>query len=248
MSDAPWYEAAFERGYLDVYPHRDLASARREVAGLVRGGLAGRVLDLGCGFGRHTRALRDAGLRAFGLDLSADLLRHSASVPGSETVLGRLVRGDFRHLPFAAGSLDGVTMLFSSFGYFDDAGNRRVLAEIARTLAAGGRLVLDLMNAERIRRTLVPESSTERGGLTIHERRGLSSDGSRVRKEVTVEEPGGERRRWSEDVRLFDEPELATLLRDGGFALERSEGDFDGRACGPDAPRRIVWARRAEPS
>jgi SAM-dependent methyltransferase len=238
----PWYEAAFEDGYLDVYPHRDLGAARAEVAGLVERGIAGRVLDLGCGHGRHLVALRERGLDAFGVDRSRVLLARA-----DRALAGRLARGDFRALPFRAGAFRSVLVLFSSFGYFDDAENARVLAEIARVLAPGGLLVLDLMNPARVRATLVSESRTERGGCEILERRRLAREGARVVKEVSLRAPDGTERRWHEDVRLYEPGELAGLLASTGLALLRTEGDFDGAAFEPDSARQIVWARKPPP-
>ena len=63
MAD-PWFVEAFREGYLDVYPHRDVESARREVAYLLARGVGGRVLDLCCGWGRHLVAFSDLGLEA----------------------------------------------------------------------------------------------------------------------------------------------------------------------------------------
>lgn len=237
-SPAPWYDTAFEGGYLEVYPHRDLAAARAEIAGLAARGLRGRVLDLGCGFGRHLAALRERGLEAVGLDRSLELLRRAPPA-----LRGRLVRGDFRALPYRAGAFDAVLMLFSSFGYFDDAENGRVLGELARVLAPDGLAVLDLMNAARVRATLVPESRTRRGALEIHERRRLEHDGTRVVKEVSVRSADGGERRWREDVRLYEPGELEPQLARAGLALLRREGDFDGRAFASDAPRQLLWVR-----
>ena len=246
MGDAarPWYASAFEKDYLTVYPHRDLESARREAGYLVRGGLTGRVLDLCCGFGRHSLALRRAGADVFGLDLSLDLLARAAELDEEREVAGRLVRGDARFLPFRPGSVDSVVMLFSSFGYFDDGGNAALLDEIARVLAVGGTAVFDLMNARRIRESLVPESRTERDGLVLVERRRIEEWGRRVVKEVHLRRPDGTEREWREDVRLYGTEELRALLGARGMTVERVDGDFDGGEPSPDSPRRIVWARR----
>lgn len=252
-SDRPWYEEAFRAAYLDVYPHRDLASAREEVHGLVERGLRGRVLDLACGFGRHTLALRELDVEAFGLDLSAELLAHAETLSGAELLRGRLVRADAGALPFAAACFDGVAMLFSSFGYLDDEGNARVLAGVARLLRPGGVLVLDLMNPDRIRAELVPESLTERDGIELQESRRLTEWGRRVVKDVRLSLPDGASRSWREDVRLYGPEELRALAAPCGLRVERVEGDFDGSPfesglAGESAsPRQIVWAVREGP-
>jgi SAM-dependent methyltransferase len=238
----PWYDEAFEAGYLELYPHRDQAAARVEVGGLLARGLAGgggRLLDLGCGHGRHLLALVERGVEAWGLDRSPALLARVA--PG---LRARVVRGDFRWLPFRTGAFAAVVMLFSSFGYFEDDENERVLAEVARVLAPGGEAVLDLMNPARVRATLVPESFTMRAGVELRERRHLERAGRRVVKQVEARAADGETRHWREDVRLYEHAELGPLLGRSGLALRRVEGDFDGRSHGPDASRQIVWAAR----
>jgi SAM-dependent methyltransferase len=240
---AAWYERAFQASYLELYPHRDLESARAEVAALAARGLAGRGLDLACGFGRHVLAMRERGIVAFGLDLSRELLARAA-VLGDDVLGGRLVRSDARALPFASRALDFVTLFFSSFGYFDDGGNERVLAEIARVLAPRGLALLDLMNPARVRATLVPFTRTQRDGRILEERRALADGGRRVRKDVLLVERDGSERRWHEDVRLYETDELELLFGRAALRLERVEGDFDGRPAAREAPRHVVWARR----
>jgi len=238
-ADEPWFVAAFRTDYRRVYAHRDQESARREIGALAERGLEGPVLDLCAGFGRHTTALRELGLPAFGLDLSMDLLR-GAEAP---ELRGRMLRGDARALPFLDEAFRTVLMLFSSFGYFDERTNVAVLADVARVLVPGGRAVFDLMNPARIRRTLVPESRREEADYLLVERRRLEDEGRRVVKDVVMRDAAGERR-WSEDVRMYEPAEFDALCAKAGLAVERRDGDFGRSGFDEAAPRQIVWTRR----
>lgn len=241
---APWWEEAFRGEYLRVYPHRDDASAAREVAawvGLLPGlGPGRRVLDLACGAGRHLRALAGAGAAATGTDLSPDLLAE-ARRQGSH----RLVRCDNRRLPFRGGIFHAVTCFFTSFGYFEaEAGDAAVLAEAARVLAPGGGLLLDLMDPASVRRDLVPESAREEHGLRIVERRGISADGRRVEKRVTLRGPEGERS-WTESVRLYDPGEVEGMAAGAGLRPRGRFGGHDGTPwVGGRSPRCVLVLQR----
>lgn len=246
MVETPWYVEAFRGDYRRVYPHRDLASAQREVEWLLSLGLEGRLLDLCCGFGRHSVALAQAGRSVVGLDLSADLLEGVAGLPGGKRLGGRLVRADARFLPFEPASFGAVLNLFSSFGYFGDEGDALVAAEVARVLAPGGIAVFDLMNPARIRAHLVPASETRRDGLVIVERRSLEAGGSRVVKEVELSLDDGRRRSWREDVRMYDPDEIAALLAAAGFDIVRTYGDFGPVDFSAEAERQLLVARRLD--
>jgi len=234
----PWFVEAFRADYLDVYPHRDLASARQEVGYLAERGVGGRVLDLCCGTGRHCVAMRERGIDAFGLDLSLDLLRRARGLAG------RILCGDARSIPCADASFGAVVSLFSSFGYFGAEGDRGVLREAARVLLPRGHLVIDLLNPAQVRARLVPSSVVLRGSLRIEERRSLAGDGRRVVKEVRVQGEDGSSRSWREDVLLYDVPDLQAILPGTGFELLHTHGDLDGSPLSPDSPRQILWLRR----
>src|SRR5207248_37597 len=67
---AMWWESWFGEEYLDLYPHRDLESARREVQFALAHlpGSPTPLLDLCCGSGRHAVPFADAGFPPVGLD------------------------------------------------------------------------------------------------------------------------------------------------------------------------------------
>src|SRR3954468_973887 len=97
-----------------------------------------RVLDAGCGTGAMlVWAEGDVGARAVGLDFSVDALRYCRA----RTRAG-LLQGDAASLPVAASSFDLVLSLDVIQHLPRPGGDARALAEIARVLAPGGRLLL----------------------------------------------------------------------------------------------------------
>lgn len=236
---AGWWTQAFGAAYLDVYAHRDDAAAARE-AQFARTTLGmrarDRVLDAGCGAGRHARALAAAGIRVTGLDVSADLLAAAARAGGG----ARWVRGDLRALPFRSGAFAHVVSFFTSFGYFDESGDRAQLAEFRRVLRAGGGVLLDFLNAPVVVGGLVPRSERRAGARSVRETRAVRA--GRVEKSVEVVEAGAIVAAWSESVRLWSRPEIGGLLADAGLRVAAEFGAFDGSPWNPASPRLVVHA------
>jgi SAM-dependent methyltransferase len=238
-----WYSEWFGAEYLELYPHRDEEEAERAVELIVRvaGVPAGEfVLDLACGAGRHVEHLAAAGYRAFGLDLSPELLRvarHEGGLP--------VVRADMRRLPLRAGSVSLVTSFFTSFGYFPDpAEDQRVLREVRRVLRPGGVYALDFLNAERVRRTLRRRDEVEVGGRRVVQTRAIMEGGAVVEKRIEIHEP--ERRLprvFYERVRLYGAGRLCEMLLAAGLQPVQLYGDYGGGPLGPDAPRAILIGR-----
>lgn len=104
-----------------------------------------RVLDVGCGPGRHARALAERGLVVHGIDISQrfiDIARDDA--PAGAT----FERLDARAMPFDA-EFDAVICLCQgAFGLMTaDGHDRTVLAGMARALRPGGRLALSAFSS-----------------------------------------------------------------------------------------------------
>ena len=236
-----WFEQWFGEEYLRLYPHRDDDDARESVALIAQVlPLVGRqVLDLACGPGRHAAHLARAGARIVGFDLSAALLSRARQRLPAGT---HLVRGDMRALPFADGSFDMVLNLFTSFGYFsDDEQHVTVLREARRTLRPAGALVLDFLNAERVRRELITHEQQVVGPQHVQIIRHISDDGRFVIKEMHL---AGDGRSFVERVRLLTAADLEIMLEQAGLTVRDRFGAYDARPFGPDAPRAIFVAVR----
>jgi len=233
-----WFEQWFGEEYHALYPHRDADDARSAVA-LVRRvapwRVGDRVLDLACGPGRHAAELERLGARVVGFDLSRAMLRRARERTGQGTAL---VRGDMRALPFRPGTFKVAINLFTSFGYFrEDAEHRLVLGQVAAALAPGGRFVLDYLNADQVRRSLTASEDRPIGESAVRVTRRIGRDGRFVIKEIELRDEG---RSFQERVRLYGADELAALLAEAGFAVEARFGDYGGEPPGADAPRVIL--------
>jgi SAM-dependent methyltransferase len=110
-------------------------------------GADARVADVGCGPGHHTVHLRGLGVRAYGFDLSYEML--------DATGIADLVQADMRTLPIAAGALDGVWCA-AALLHIPRAMVPGVLDEFHRVLRPKGRLVLMIAEGEGERWEQVP--------------------------------------------------------------------------------------------
>jgi SAM-dependent methyltransferase len=231
-----WWETAFAGHYRAIYAHRDDHAAAAEAAALAEQlrGIPGPVLDVGCGHGRHLVALRRQGIAAWGLDFSAALL---ADAQRRQACRGRLLRGDMRRPPVGSG-WGAVLMLFTVFGYFDDETNRACLAAWARTLAPGGRLVIDLPEPRHLAATLCPVSR-RRGsdGLEVCENRRIVDD--RIEKEVVLRHGDAELLRYTESVRLYDRAEFTDMAHQAGLDVHMVWPGLCG--AGHDDHRLVWW-------
>lgn len=232
---AEWFEEWFGEEYLQLYPHRDDAEAERAVALVARAtGLrpGWRVLDVGCGAGRHARAFRAAGARCVGLDLSRTLLHIAREVTDAP-----LVRADMRDLPIRPGGMDLTVSLFTSFGYFErDEEHAGALGQMAGTLRPGGWFVIDFLNPSEVRARLVPRERVPVLGGEVDVARSVSPDGHYVCK--TILTPDG--RKFVERVRLFEPAEISAMLSEAGINVRHRFGDYDAGPLRPGSPRTIL--------
>jgi SAM-dependent methyltransferase len=237
-----WWQSWFGDEYLELYPHRDLESARREVAFALRHLPAdpSPMLDLCCGSGRHSFCLEERGIDPFGLDYSAPQLE----LARENLARLRLVRGDMRALPFSDGAFSSVVNFFTSFGYFvAESDNAEVVSEIARVLRPGGRVLCDTFGLEHVVSRLVPEERRTREGGEYRIRRSWNPGTRRVEKEIEVRR-GGSSATFRESVRGYSPTELERLFEQAGLDVESVWGDFEGGPVGCDSPRLILLARK----
>ena len=142
-----------------------------EVVESFKGFGCSRILDLGCGSGRHFLHLAQEGFRVVGMDISPTALRLTQEWVDNEDYEPLLVLADMRMpLPFKSSSFDGV---FSTqvIHHARMVRVRRTIQETFRVLGSGGAAFITVSGGrdegipykEIEPGTIIPLSGSERG-------------------------------------------------------------------------------------
>jgi SAM-dependent methyltransferase len=172
---------------------------------------------------------------------ATEVLGHARQDAVSLGVDVEYVLSDMRDLPWVE-HFEAIVSWFTAFGYFDDEGNRAVLAAAHAALKAGGTLLLDLNNRDRLTALDRQAALEERDDNYLIDRMRYDVASGRMRTERTVLR-AGRVHRMRFDLRLFTYPELATWLRQAGFR-QIAGYDEEGKPFERDSQRMVVVATK----
>jgi len=203
-----------------------------------------KILDLCCGYGRHSIEFAQRGFQVTGYDLS-DFFIEKAKKDSSDLGLKiEFVRGDMRRLPFD-NQFDAVVNIFTSFGFFDKESNDlKVTKGVSRALKKGGLFLLDLKNREYVIRNFQRRRWRQQEDFIMLEDNFFDLFTSRWELTRTLLFENGRKKEDSFSLRMYTFTEILDLLKKSGFILESVYGDFDFREYSLDSPRMILISRK----
>lgn len=236
-----WFDSAF---YHQLYANRD----ENEAAGFIDGLICklapapqARMLDLGCGNGRHSKRLSAKGFHVTGIDLAGASIR---SAKKSESPNLRFYRGDMRE-PFGKNHFDHVFSFFTSFGYFKtNEEDHQVVANMAEALKPGGTLVLDYLNTPYAEKKLVPVENKEIDGIIYRITRW--TDEKHFFKKIVIDGIiPGKPYEFTEQVSKFSLVDFNELFNAHGLCMQQVYGDYNlGLYDAENSPRLILVATK----
>jgi SAM-dependent methyltransferase len=200
-----------------------------------------RLLDVGCGPGRHALAFARRGIEVVGVDISERFVRMATTAADAEGVSAEFRREDARTLRPADGfgGFDAaISLCQGGFGLVgraeDGSADGSVLANMARAVVPGGRIAVSAFSAHFVVRHL---ESTD----TFDPATGVNHEVSELR---TV---AGERRSFDLWTTCFTPPELRLLCSAAGLEVHAmwsvTPGDYARRPPDLDHPEWLVLAR-----
>jgi SAM-dependent methyltransferase len=174
-----------------------------------------RVLDVGCGPGRHSLSLARRGFDVVGIDHSERFVRLAREAALTESLTARFETLDVRDLAFV-GEFDATLCLCQGgFGLLGGRDETAVFGRIAATLRPGGRLAVSAFSAAFAVRHLEAGEEFDPATGVLHEL-------------ATVRGPDGSQREFDLWTTCLTGRELELLATGAGLVVDAVHGVTPG--------------------
>lgn len=224
MSEMQWYEALFQ-DYGRTYDKEPFTQGTQGECDFIEKELqfdkSLRILDVGCGTGRHSIELAKRGYHMTGIDLSESQLARAREKAAEEQVSVEFLRHDARKLPFHAEFDAAIMLCEGGFSLMEtDEMNFEILMNVTRALKDRATFLFTTLNG------LFPLCHSMEAFYAEKEQEGTSA----CRKSnfdlmtfrdfnvVEFEDDSGNKKTLSCNERFYVPSEITWLLKTLGYA------------------------------
>ncbi|MEO0091768.1 MAG: class I SAM-dependent methyltransferase [candidate division WOR-3 bacterium] len=201
-----------------------------------------KILDLACGYGRHSNRLAKLGYNVTGVDITKEFLDIAKKEAKLRKLKVKYIQQDMRQIRFY-NEFDRIMLLFTSFGYFNDAENLKVLKNISQALKPKGLFCFDTFNRDALLKNFLPYIVIEKGKDLMIERNKYDKKTKRIYNQRIVIRDG-KRKDKPFSVRLYTPNEIKSLLAKVGMSIYKMFSDWNSNPFSLDSKRMIIIAER----
>ena len=247
-----WFEEWFDSPLYELlYANRNEDEANK-LADLIEQKIPNvdysRIVDVGCGRGRHSITLAERGYHITGLDLSTHAIEKAKRITADRGLQNvEFIVQDMRQ-PLST-RFDAALNLFTTFGYFiDNEQNEQVLESVNSMLKKNGLFLIDYLNSNRVEDELVPEEHGSHKGVEFTINRYIEN-GCVFKKIRFSGDKVGSPKEYNERVKLYDRKWFEDVMERSGFLIHEVMGNYSGDAFDElSSPRLIILAENSDSS
>lgn len=218
----PWYEALFQN-YAEKYDKECYVQGTEGEVDFIEAEFghdkSKRILDIGCGTGRHSIELARRGWTVTGIDLSESQLagaRRKAEAAGVEV---EFLRRDARDVAFGEPFGGAIMICEGGFSLMEtDEENEAILGCASAAIAEGGKLILTTLNALFPLFHDVQKFINENEVTTATDCAGFDLMTFRQNSTMTFTDDSGNEKTITCTERFYTPAEMTKMLKQVGFA------------------------------
>ena len=199
------------------------------------------ILDVGCGFGRHSLELAQRGYNMLGIDPAEAMIRAANQRAAELGEKPKFIQARAEEFTFDD-QFDAAICLFTTLGQIDQVGeNSGLVARIAKVLRPKGKFIIEVPNIHWVTENL---NTSERFGSEesfTDISREIDQEAKVVTEQFVVVSPD-QKREFLLRYRLYSQKELGELLKAAKFDIKAIFGDFDGHPYTYYTPSIIIVA------
>jgi 2-polyprenyl-3-methyl-5-hydroxy-6-metoxy-1,4-benzoquinol methylase len=209
-----------------------------------------KILDLACGFGRHSLYLAKLGFNVTGVDITRDYIVDAANEAKKMDLKAEFIQDDIRNINFSNEFDVVLNLADGAIGYLEnDEENIKIFDVISNVLKSGGKHFMDVCNAEHAQ-TYFPKRHWEIGqkSLSLPEfiweektKRMLYSQWEAEFGKV-LEKP--EKIEPYNTIRLYTKNELENIFKDRNMKIINTFSDYYGKVDSKNDLQLIVYSRK----
>ena len=208
-----------------------------------------KILDLACGFGRHSLEFARRGYDVTGIDITPAYIDYANEQAKKENLNAKFICQDIRTITFDKEFDVVLNMADGAIGYLEDDGeNHKIFSVIAKALKNGGKHFMDIMNGSYAQ-THFPCKLWDAGekGLTLS-----AFEWEKDRKTLIygqVDYMYGEalykpEMKEGNPIRLYSLDEITEIFGKLGLRICNSFADFSGKSSSDNDIQLMVYSIR----
>ncbi|TQI67280.1 class I SAM-dependent methyltransferase [Clostridium sp. KNHs216] len=208
-----------------------------------------RILDLACGYGRHTLSLARKGYPVVGVDITPEYIDDARKTAKTESLNAYFINSDIRAVRFENEFDVVLNLADDAIGYLEtDEENLKIFDAVSHALKSGGKHFMDICNAEHAEHYF-PRLNWEAGEKALalakfewdKKTHRMLYGGCDIPYGIPAEKPDIT---TGDPTRLYSIAELNSILQQRKMNIIHTFSNYYGKEASPQELQLLVYSKK----